>query len=583
MEININFKPVMMRKKNSRRGFLKKMSLSSIASVSAGTLLAAPDETPSAPSTLQKFSYDLMVYGASSGGVIAAYTAKMYGLRVLLVEPGRHLGGLSAGGLGATDTGGKGDVITGLAKEFYFRVGKFYGKEKPVYVFEPHVAELIFNQYVNEAQLDVFYSRRVKSVRVQRRSIKQVTLESEDPTIPLMLIDADCFIDASYEGDLLAKAGVSYTVGHESNATYNEKYNGVVLSRLDGSYNGPTLRTSEFPVPIDPYVIPGKPSSGLLPEINGIGHEPTGTGDKNVQSYCFRLCLTQNKNNQLPITSPEKYDPARYELLVRLLQKKPWTQLGKGNGFIISPMPNGKTDWNNYGLAGFSANYTGGSRDYPDADYALRKKIWQDHIDYQKGLLWFLATDERVPLHLRTEMNSWGFCRDDFLDTDGWSHQLYVREARRMIGDYVMTEHECVGNKPVNDGIAYGAYALDGHTCQRVVVNHQVENEGNYYVYGFDPYLISYRSLVPKKTEITNLLVPVCLSASHAAFGSIRMEPVFMALGQVSGIAAYLSIKKKCAVQQIDAGDITQQLVSNPLVNRNVTSAHAEKFSFKKI
>jgi hypothetical protein len=277
MEININFKPVMMRKKNSRRGFLKKMSLSSIASVSAGTLLAAPDETPSAPSTLQKFSYDLMVYGASSGGVIAAYTAKMYGLRVLLVEPGRHLGGLSAGGLGATDTGGKGDVITGLAKEFYFRVGKFYGKEKPVYVFEPHVAELIFNQYVNEAQLDVFYSRRVKSVRVQRRSIKQVTLESEDPTIPLMLIDADCFIDASYEGDLLAKAGVSYTVGHESNATYNEKYNGVVLSRLDGSYNGPTLRTSEFPVPIDPYVIPGKPSSGLLPEINGIGHEPTGT------------------------------------------------------------------------------------------------------------------------------------------------------------------------------------------------------------------------------------------------------------------------------------------------------------------
>jgi hypothetical protein len=568
---------------HSRRGFLKQLSLSSVAGISVGSEFAAMKEENPASEQVKNFSYDLVVYGATSGGVIAAYTAKMYGLSVLLVEPGRHLGGMSSGGLGATDTHGKENVITGLAREFYYRVGKFYGKERPVYTFEPRVAELIFNQYLNEAQVDIWYSRRIQSARVRQGRIQQIVLENTDGSGRQMIVEARSFIDASYEGDLLARAGVSYTIGRESNALYNEKYNGVVLSRLDGAYNGPVVRTSEFPVPIDPYVIPGKPSSGLLPEINGIGHQPTGTGDKSVQSYCFRLCLTQNKANQIPLTSPEHYDPGRYELLVRLLQKKSWTQLGKGNGFIISPMQNGKTDWNNYGLAGFSSNYTGKSGDYPDAGYILRKKIWNDHINYQKGLLWFLATDERVPAHLRQEMNSWGFCRDEFLDTGGWPHQLYVREARRLVGEYVMTEHECVGTRPVSDGIAYGAYALDGHTCQRVVVDGQVENEGNYYISGFDPYLISYRSLLPKRTQITNLLVPVCLSSSHAAFGSIRMEPVFMALGQVSGIAAYLSMQQKLPVQDISAEEIRRHLMDNPLANKNVPKSFSEKFSFKKI
>lgn len=560
----------------SRRSFLQIAGLTSIG----GGLMESSSEGNQLHNA-KPLSYDLVVYGGTSGGVIAAYTAKMYGLSVLLVEPGRHLGGLSSGGLGSTDTGGKADVITGLAREFYYRLGKYYGKDAPVFAFEPKAAELIFNQYVNEADVDVLFSRRVKSALVKKGQIRQIVLESSREANRELTVEAGCFIDASYEGDLLARAGVSYTVGRESNSLYNEKFNGVVLSRLAGTYHGSTVRTSEFPVPIDPYVVPGKPSSGLLPEISDQELLPAGTGDKGVQSYCFRMCLTQNKKNQLPLTMPDQYDPSRYELLVRIFQKKPWKQLGQGNGFNIHPMPNGKTDWNNYGLAGMSSNYTGKSGDYPEADYALRQRIWNDHINYQKGLLWFIATDERVPAHLREEMNSWGYCRDEFLDTDGWPHQLYIREARRMVGEYVMTEHEIVGLRKFNDGIAYGAYALDGHTVQRLVVNGQVENEGNYYIDGFDPYLISYLSLTPKRSEVSNLLVPVCLSASHAAFGSIRMEPVFMALGQVAGLAAYLSLSQKRAVQDVDAREIRKHLTENPLANRKVSPGFAENFAFK--
>ncbi len=526
--------------------------------------------------------YDVLVYGGTSSGIIAAYTARMYGLNVLLVEPGRHLGGLSSGGLGSTDTGGKDHAITGLSKEFYTRLGEYYGKGKPMYRFEPHVAEIIFNQYVNEAQIEVFYSRRVKTVRAKNNKITNVELEDLECK-NVISITAKNFIDASYEGDLMAKAGVTYTIGRESNSVYNEKYNGVLLSRVAGPYKGPVKRTSEWPVDVDPYVIPGKPSSGLLPEINSIGHRPNGEGDKSVQSYCFRMCLTQNKENQLPLTEPDKYDPERYELLARLLKKKSWEQLGNGNGFIISPMPNNKTDWNNYGLAGISSNYTGKSHEYPDANYDKRKEIWNDHINYQQGLLWYIATDKRVPSHLRDEMNSWGYCRDEFLDTNGWPHQLYIREARRMVGDFVMTEHECVGNNPVKDGIAYGAYALDSHTCNRVVVDGRVENEGNYFIGGFDPYAISYQSLVPKRKEIGNLLVSVCISSSHAAFGSVRMEPVFMALGQAAGIAAYIASEKDQAVQDVNHHEIRKELTENPLVDRKVPRQYSKLFSFKEL
>jgi len=535
--------------------------------------------TPASGIGSQTPTYDLMVYGATSAGVIAAYTASRYGLSVLLVEPGRHIGGLTSGGLGRTDTGGQDSFITGLSQEFYIRVGKYYGQSVPAYDFEPHVAEKIYEQYLDEAGVEIWYSRRINAVAVQNQAIRKVYLEhSSGAEHPLLEVDASYFIDATYEGDLMASAGVSYTVGRESNEKYGELYNGVIPGRVSGPY-GKATREREWSVNVDPYIVPGKPSSGLLPEVNGVGHKPIGTGDDKVQAYCFRLCLTQRTNNQLPLYEPEGYNPARYELMARLQAQEPWQSLR--NGFIISPMPRGKTDINNYGLVGFSSNYVGKNFDYPDADYQVRARIWDEHKKYQQGLLWFLATDDRVPPPIRKEMQSWGYCRDEFLDTGGWPHQLYIREARRMVSEMVMTEHECVGHRSVEDGIAMGGYALDSHVVQRVVVDGHVENEGNISIHGFDPYYISYRSITPKREEINNLLVPVCLSSSHAAYGSLRMEPVFMALGQSAGIASSLAARDNAYVQDVAATAIQDQLINNPLPNRKVPREFAKILPFK--
>ncbi len=526
-----------------------------------------------------RLKYDLLVYGATSAGVIAAYAAGSYGLSVILVEPGRHLGGMSSGGLGATDTGGKDSYITGLSQEFYIRVGQYYGEDRPVYKFEPHVAEVIYKRYLDEAEVEVLFSRRLADVRMRNNRIRSVDLEfagkAENQSI--LTVSADQFIDATYEGDLMAKSGVTYTTGRESNSTYDEKYNGVILGREAGTY-GNTKRTREWAVDVDPYIVPGKPSSGLVPEVNAIGHAPIGSGDKKIQAYCFRLCLTQQEENQIPLTEPEGYDPDRYELMARLQKLKPWESLR--NGFNISTMPNGKTDINNYGRVGFSSNFVGGNYDYPDGDYETRAHIWNEHKKYQQGLWWFLATDRRIPSYIREETKSWGYCRDEFLDTGGWPHQLYIREARRMVSDFVMTEHECVGHRPVSDGIAKGGYALDSHVVQRIVVDDHVENEGNTSVKGFDPYLISYRSIVPKREEIHNLVVPVCVSSSHASYGSLRMEPVFMALGQAAGVAAYLAIKRNTILQEVPAASIQKELSENPLPNRRVPSEYAAILPF---
>jgi hypothetical protein len=570
----------------SRRDFLRGISLATPA-IMAGPFLAGAKYSTGELSAQDaglsrkpgRLSCDLLVYGATSAGVIAAYTAKMYGLSVLLVEPGRHLGGMTSGGLGRTDTGGQDSYITGLSQEFYIRVGQYYGQKVPAYTFEPHVAELIFKRYVDEAEVEVLFSRRVQSVRVKNAKIRSVDLEYAGiGSREVLTVDAHQFIDATYEGDLMARAGVSYATGRESNSVYNEKYNGVIPGREAGPY-GQTVRTREWGADVDPYVIPGKPDSGLLPEVNGIGHAPVGTGDDKIQAYCFRLCLTQDKENQVPLSEPEGYDPGRYELMARLQKLKPWERLR--NGFIISPMPRGKTDINNYGLVGFSANYVGGNYDYPDGDYATRARVWNEHKKYQQGLWWFLATDDRIPTHIRQEVKTWGYCRDEFMDTEGWPHQLYIREARRMVSDFVMTEHECVGARPITDGIAKGGYALDSHVVQRVVVDGHVENEGNISVHGFDPYLISYRSIIPKRKEIHNLCVPVCVSSSHAAYGSLRMEPVFMALGQAAAVAARLAMESGKILQDVPAASIQRELTENPLVNRKIPAEFADILPFR--
>lgn len=497
------------------------------------------------------FEVDLLVYGGTSAGVIAAYTARLYGKSVLLVEPGRHLGGMSSGGLGHTDIGNK-FAVSGLGLDFYRRVGSIYGRFE-AWQFEPKVAAQVFEAYVDEAEVEILYSRRLKDLTKTGTRIHTVTLEyaGDGRGAPDVVVAAREFIDASYEGDLLARAGASFVVGREGNEVYGETIDGVQL-----------MTGHQFPDGVDPYVIRGDPSSGLLPEINGVGVEPDGTGDEKVQAYNFRMALCQG-DDRLPIHRPAYYDADRYELLIRLMEARPWRSLH--DGFIISRMPNGKTDWNNMGA--FSTDYIGRNWEYPEAGYAQRDTIWKEHEHYQKGLLHFVATDPRVAPSIQEEMRSWGYCRDEFLDTDGWPHQLYVRESRRLVGEYVMTEHEARGTRVAPDAIGMAAYTMDSHNTQRVVVDGMVKNEGNVEIGGFPPYPISYRSITPRRGEVTNLLVPVALSASHIAYGSIRMEPVFMVLGQAAAVAASMTIDANVPVQEIDVPALQDELRENPLAD----------------
>jgi hypothetical protein len=507
----------------------------------------ALDPVPSAAQPA--LEVDVLVYGGTSAGVIAAYTAKRYGKSVLLVEPGRHLGGLSSGGLGYTDIGNK-YAVSGLGLDFYRRLGTYYGRFE-AWLFEPRAAEQIFESYIDQAGVEVLYSRRLKAVAKDGVRIRAVTLEYAGPGkgAPDLVVSARAFIDASYEGDLMARAGASYTVGREPNDRYGETINGVQLRDKH-----------QFPDGVDPYVRPGDPASGLLPEISATRVEPNGTGDAKVQAYNFRMALCQDEQ-RLTMERPARYDSARYELLLRLMEKRPWGNLGAG--FKIDRLVNGKTDWNNQG--GFSTDHIGKNWDYPDAGYERRAQIRQAHEDYQKGLLWFVGHDPRVPEPIRGEMLRWGWCRDEFLDSGGWPHQLYVREARRLLGEYVMTERNVRGQETVPDGIGMAAYGMDSHNNQRVVVGGMVKNEGDVQVGGFPPYPIAYRAITPKRTEVANLLVPVALSASHIAYGSIRMEPVFMVLAQAAAVAASMAIDLGLPVQRIDVTALQRELQRNPL------------------
>jgi len=488
---------------------------------------------------------DICVYGGTSGGVISAVQASRMGKTAVLLVFGNHVGGMTSGGLGWTDYGNQ-NAIGGMSREFYQRVGRYYGKSIQ-WTFEPHVAEKVFLDMLNEANVIVRYRQRLAGIKKEGGKIVEISMEDGSR------YRAKMFIDATYEGDLMAMAGVSFTVGREGTNVYGESLNGI----------RPNTPNHQFVVDVDPYRVIGDPSSGLLPYIQpGDGGRP-GDGDHRVQAYNFRLCLTQVETNKIPITAPPNYDPEKYELLARYISARlnAGHSLNLKSFLKIDSMPNGKTDINNNGA--FSTDFIGMNYTYPTNNYIEREKICKEHEYYIKGLLYFLATDPRVPANVRSEMQSYGFCKDEFIDTGGWPHQLYVREARRMISDYVMTQADCQGNRIAYDSVGLGSYTMDSHNCQRIVQNGVVKNEGDVQSGVPRPYPISYRSIVPKKEECENLFVTFALSASHIAFGSIRMEPVFMILSQSAATAASFAIDDRIPVQQVNYEKLKIQLMAD--------------------
>ncbi len=489
-------------------------------------------------------TYDVIVYGGTSGGVIAA--AKMAKLErsVLLISPSHHLGGLTSNGLGATDIGNKG-AIGGMAREFYQRIFRFYYPDSSgsQWVFEPHVAENVFLDIIREANVPVIFGERLdldNGIDKSGARITEILMESGNR------YKAKLFIDATYEGDLMALADVSYTTGREGNDEYNETLNGVQTANAVHH---------QFIKPVDPYVIPGNPQSGLLHGISDDGPGEEGAADYRIQAYCFRLCTTDSVENRRDWSKPESYDESEYELLFRNIEagdhRIPWSKI---------MMPNRKTDCNNNFAV--STDYIGMNYDYPEGDYSLRQEIFNRHEAYQKGLMWTLANHPRVPDQIREHFSTWGLALDEFTDNDNWPRELYIREARRMISEYVMTQHNCQGREIIKDVAGLAAYTMDSHNVQRYVDSSGfVRNEGDVQVGGFDPYPISYRSIVPRQDECTNLFVPFCLSASHIAFGSIRMEPVFMVLGETSSIAASIALDHNIDVQSVDYDELRQALM----------------------
>lgn len=541
---------------------MKKFLVSIAVSVYSLSVAAAPIPA--------KMTADVIIYGGTSAAVIAAVQVKKMGRSVIIVSPDTHLGGLSSGGLGFTDTGNK-SVIGGLSREFYHRVYQHYqqpdawqwqqqqeygnkgqgtvamdGAERTMWIFEPHVAEQVFEDFIKENKITVY---RDEWLDREKGLIKKDGNITTFTTLSGKTFAGKMFIDATYEGDLMAAAGVSYHVGREANSVYGEQWNGIQVGVL---HHGHHFKTN-----ISPYKIAGDSSSGLLPLVSGDNPGKKGDGDKRIQAYCFRLCLTNDPRNRVPFERPNGYDSTQYELLVRVFNSG-WRETF--NKF--DPIPNHKTDVNNHGP--FSMDNIGMNYDYPDASYERRTAIIKEHEQYQKGLLYFIAHDPRIPSDVQDDMNKWGLSADEFKDNGNWPHQLYIREARRMTGMSVMTENEVLGKRPVSQSVGMGSYTLDAHNAQRYVKpDGFVQNEGDIGVDAKQPYRISYGAIVPKKGECGNLLVPVCMSSSHIAFGSIRMEPVFMILGQSAATAAVQAITDKKTVQDISYEKLQAQLLKD--------------------
>ena len=510
-------------------------------------------------------AHDVVIYGGTASGVAAAIQASRMGKSAIVIEPSQHLGGLTSGGLGFTDSGNKA-VVGGIAREFYQRVKKHYDdpkswihgaaedykpyrkNEDAMWTFEPKVAERILRAMLAEAKVEAVYGERLdRAAGVKKVGAKIVSIAMESGKT----YDGKVFVDATYEGDLMAAAGVSSATGRESNAVYGESLNGVARKWNTGGHR--------FLVDVDPYVKPGDPKSGLLP---GIEKElpADGEGDHRLQAFCYRMCMSNIPANRIPFPKPTGYTENRYELLFRNFEAGDLRFPMKPD-----PMPNGKTDTNNNHA--FSTDYLGGNTKYPDANYADRAKILSDHENYQQGLMWTLANHPRIPKAIRDRMAVWGLPKDEFADNGGWPHQIYVREARRLLGEYVHTELDCRRKRVTPEPVGMGSYNMDSHNTTRYVNEKGfVQNEGDVQVSPGGAYQISYKSMVPKAAQCTNLLVPVCVSSSHIAYGSIRMEPVFMVLGQSAATAACLAIDDGIGVQKVEYAKLSKRLLADKQV-----------------
>ena len=510
---------------------------------------------------------DVVVVGGTSAGCIAAIACRLQGASVLLLESGQHLGGLSSSGLGATDIGNK-RAIGGLSREFYRRIHAYYSKSEPwrwedrsafsgyapdqdtMWRFEPHVAELVFRDWLADSGVPYRLGAALDRTGPADRDPKtgQLTaIRLKDGTS----IRAKVFIDATYEGDLMPLAKIPYTVGREPSSRYGESLNGIRKDRA---------QHHQFEFPVSPYVDAGDPQSGLLPSIEDIGPLQDGDGDDRLQAFNFRVCLTDHPDNRIPFRKPARYQEQNYELLFRHFEagstKLPWHSIA---------MPGRKTDTNNNGAV--STDFIGGNRGYADATDKDRVLMVAEHRTWQEGLLWSLANHPRVPTNIREQASKWGLSKDEFVDNDHWPHQIYVREARRMMGDVVMTQDHCNGKAQVEDPIGLAAYNMDSHHVRRYVDKQgHVRNEGDVQVAPREPYAISYRAIVAPRGSAGNVLVTCAVSASHIAYGSIRMEPVFMILGHAAGCAAALAVHQGVTPQEIEYSQLRSTLIKEQQV-----------------